>query len=306
MNQERQARLFALAAVLLWSTVATAFKLSLRELEPAQLLFWANAFSLVVLGLLLAGQRRLPLLLRARRQQYFHAAILGFLNPFLYYTILFSAYDRLPAQVAQPLNYTWALTLSWLSIPLLHHRFRWRDLFAGLVCYGGVVVISTGGDFWHLSYDGTGIALALGSTLIWAFYWIFNTRGDLQPVVGLFLSFLIALPLVAIFAAWTGGFFPDASGGRMGSWILGALYVGIFEMGITYVLWLAAMKRTSNASRVANLIFLSPFLSLVFIQLVLGETIHPSTLAGLILIVLGLSAQHGGRARDLDPHHAAG
>ncbi len=303
MKHERQARLFALAAVLLWSTVATAFKLSLKQMEPAQLLFWANGVSLVVLGMVLLAQRRFGLLFRARRAQYLHAAMLGFLNPFLYYTVLFSAYDRLPAQVAQPLNYTWALTLSWLSIPLLHQRFRWRDLLAGLVCYAGVLVISTGGKLHGLSYDGLGIGLALVSTLIWAFYWIFNTRADLQPVVGLFLGFLFAFPWVALAATLRGGFLPQGTGADW-SWILGASYVGIFEMGLTFVLWLAAMKRTDNASKVANLIFLSPFLSLVFIGLVLGEIIHASTVLGLFLIVAGLLAQREQRPRELPPDAA--
>ncbi len=303
MKYEPQARLYALAAVLLWSTVATAFKLALRQLDPAQLLFWANGASLVVLGLVLAARRQLGLIFRASRAQYLHAAILGFLNPFLYYTVLFTAYDRLPAQVAQPLNYTWALTLSWLSIPLLHHRLRWRDLVAGLVCYGGVVVISTGGNLHGLSYDGLGIGLALASTLIWALYWIFHTRGDLPPVVGLFLGFLFAVPWVTLAASLDGGLLPH-EGGRAWSWILGAIYVGTFEMGITFVLWLAAMKRTSNASKVANLIFLSPFLSLVFIGIVLGETIHRSTVVGLFLIVAGLLTQREQKQLEISPDAA--
>ena len=45
-------------------------------------------------------------------------------------------------------------------------------------------------------------------------------------------------------------------------------------------------------SRVGNLIFLAPMLSLVFIALVLGEAIHPATLVGLALIVPGVLLQH--------------
>lgn len=50
MINQKQAMLFGLAAVLLWSTVATAFKLSLRELSPIQLLVVACSASVVVIA----------------------------------------------------------------------------------------------------------------------------------------------------------------------------------------------------------------------------------------------------------------
>ena len=62
------------------------------------------------------------------------------LNPVLYYLVLFEAYDRLPAQIAQPLNYTWAITLALLAVPLLGQRLSGRDMLAVLLGYGGVVI----------------------------------------------------------------------------------------------------------------------------------------------------------------------
>jgi drug/metabolite transporter (DMT)-like permease len=73
--------------------------------------------------------------------------------------------------------------------------------------------------------------------------------------------------------------------------LLGATYVGIFEMGITFVIWLKALKFSKTTARVSNLIYLSPFLSLVFIYLFVGEQILFSTVIGLILIVVGIFVQ---------------
>ncbi len=56
-------------------------------------------------------------------------------------------------------------------------------------------------------------------------------------------------------------------------------------MGITFVLWSLALKRTSHVSRVANLVFLAPLLSLIPIQFILGEDIASATLIGLALII---------------------
>ena len=282
MNDQPKATLFALAAVLMWSTVATAFKLTLRHIGPVQLLAYASLMSTLVLAGLVTAQGKWGLL-RAR------GAGLGVLNPLLYYLVLFEAYDRLPAQVAQPLNYTWALTLTWLSVPLLGHKLGWRDLTAGLVCYGGVVIIATGGDVGALRFDdGLGVALALGSTVLWALYWLGNARSSLDPVVGLLTTFAAGTPLVLLYALLFADLRADLPG------LLGAAYVGAVEMGFTFVLWLTALRLTTSTARIANLIFLSPFLSLLFIQFVLGEPVRGATPLGLVLIVGGLLWQRGG------------
>ncbi|MEE4243344.1 MAG: hypothetical protein V2I36_17915, partial [Desulfopila sp.] len=42
---------------------------------------------------------------------------------------------------------------------------------------------------------------------------------------------------------------------------------------------------SSSAARLGNLIYISPFLSLVFLQIIIGETIHSATFIGLFMIV---------------------
>lgn len=228
-------------------------------------------------------------------RQYLQSLGMGFLNPFLYYLILFKAYDLLPAQEAQPLNYTWAITLALLSIPLLKQKISLLDMTAALVSYAGVVVISTQGDVFSLHFSNPfGVMLALASTVIWALYWIYNTKDDRDPVAGLLLSFLFSLPFILIACL----LFSDV---WVSKWygLLGAAYVGVFEMGITFVLWLSALKHSTNAAKVGNLIFISPFLSLILIHFLVGEDIRPSTLTGLILIIMGLLIQQlkTGRSR---------
>ena len=292
MDNQRKAILLGLLAVLSWSTVATAFKLALQRMDHFQLLFLAVVFSLLSLGIVLFFQGRSGLLLKAGPRQWLICAGLGLLNPFFYYLVLFKAYALLPAQVAQPLNYTWALTLAWLAVPILGQRLRLRDALAGIICYGGVVVITTGGSFSNLHLDSAlGVALALGSTLIWALYWLANARMRFDPVAGMFLGFLFALPPVIAVTWWFSDFHISGTGVALGA------YVGAVEMGFTFVLWLTAMRLTNSTAKVANLIFLSPFLSLVFIHFILGEHLRAATIPGLILIVAGLWYQSTGKNR---------
>ncbi len=297
MKNQGKAYLYGIATVLLWSTVASAFKLSLRLLDPLLLLLYASVVSILALGSVLAVQGRMRLLLTCSLRQYGRSLVLGFLNPFLYYVVLFKAYDLLPAQEAQPLNYTWAITLALLSIPLLGQRITRADLAACLVSYSGVVVIATRGEPFSFSFsDPWGVALALLSTVIWALYWIYNTRDDRDPAVGLLLNFLFGMPFILVACA---AFSDFRVPGILG--LAGAAYVGAFEMGFTFLLWLSALRLAENTARVGNLIFLSPFLSLVFIHLFVGEDIIPSTLVGLVLIIAGLLVQQLGMRRAPRP-----
>lgn len=288
MDNSKKALTYGLATVGIWSTVASAFKLSLRHLDPLQLLLCACTASLVALGGVLIYQGKLGELKTIKRNALFRCGLLGALNPFLYYIVLFKAYDMLPAQEAQPLNYTWAITLSLLSIPMLGQTMSLKDLCAITVSYFGVVVISTHGDLLSMQFSNpTGVILALGSTIIWALYWICNTRSTVDPTVGLFLNFLFGLPL--IFGATV--LFSDIPPLTFEA-MAGAVYIGFFEMGITFALWLTAMKYAAmpdggGTARIANLIFLSPFLSLIFIYFIVGEKILPATIVGLLLIIAG-------------------
>lgn len=279
----QKAYYYAIATVFLWSTVATAFKLTLEHLTPLQLLFQANLVSAVTLLLVLAFERRLRELRCLGYSDIKRGFLLGLLNPLLYYLVLFKAYDLLPAQVAQPINYTWAIMLSLLSVPFLGHRLSRSELISILICYSGVVVVVTHGDFHNIPFSSPlGIVLALSSTLIWSLYWIYNTRSSLDPVVSLFLNFASALPLTGALNWFSGETLTlDTTG------LLGAMYVGVVEMGLAFLFWLKAMRLTHSIARIASLIYFSPFLSLLLIQFVLHEDVRWSSIAGLVLIVSG-------------------
>jgi drug/metabolite transporter (DMT)-like permease len=287
MNEKR-ALLFALAAVLLWSTVATAFKLTLLQFTPIQMLTIASGVSALALFLICAAQQKMnqvvPTLLK--RPKYF--LILGLVNPFGYYLILFKAYELLPASQAQTINYSWAITLTFMAALVLGQHIRRQDYLAALLCYFGVVIIATQGELLELKFNSPlGVGLALLSTLLWASYWILNTKNTADPVISMLLGFAIALPFCAGLAWWEGANWEEIDG--MG-WLY-VTYVGLFEMGITFFLWLSALKLTNNTSKISNLIFISPFISLLLLNKIIGEEIPPTTLMGLFFIVAGLVVQ---------------
>ncbi len=280
MRSERRALLYGLVAVALWSTVATGFKLGLQVLEPLQLLLLGTAVSTIVFAAaaLINGGFNLALADIGK------AAVFGVINPFVYYVVLFEAYDRLPAQIAQPLNYTWAITLALLAWPILGQRPEARTMLGIVMSYLGVVILLTRGDFTAVpDLDWIGVGLALASTLLWASYWLLNTKVSIDPIGLMAWSFLFGLPCVAL-ACWLGPGWPALTP----TTAIYGLWVGLVEMGITFLLWQQALRLTNDAGRLGQLIFLSPFVSLWLIGSVVGETIHLTSVIGLIVIVAGL------------------
>jgi len=287
LTRQKKSYLFALVTVCFWSTIASASKLSLSQVSPAELLLYSCLVSIVVLFLILVVQNKFYTIAQVKAKEIGISAFYGFLNPFAYYLVLFAAYDMLPAQQAQIINYTWAITLTILSIPLLGQKVSRIQWIAILVSYIGVLVIATKGELLALNFENPkGVGLALLSTVIWALYWIFNTKDERDPVVGLFLNFLFALPYTLVYIFYTEGFRILPVRGY-----LGATYIGVFEMGLAFVLWLTAMKMTESTARIANLIFISPLISLFFIHHLVGEPIYVSTVVGLVFVMAGLGIQ---------------
>lgn len=287
MKSSNLAYVYGMAAVFLWSTVATAFKIALSYYSPLQLVFVAVLTSIIALTSILAWQKKLSLLKQQFLRRPMFYLVTGLINPFLYYVVLFKAYSLLPAQQALSLNYTWAVLLPLLAAPLLKQHLRKSDIAAALIAYTGVFIIATGGDISGFSFDSPlGIGLALTSTLLWCLYWIVNTKDQGDPVVSLLLSFLIGLPFIAMTLVLT-----DALPSFSLKAIFAGMYVGLFEMGTTFVLWLMALKTATRTANISTMVFLSPVMSIGFIAWILQETIAMTTYLGLAFILSGMMLQ---------------
>nr|WP_284041291.1 DMT family transporter [Halomonas olivaria] len=276
--------MYGLGAVALWSTVATAFKLALTWMSPLELMWLAALVSWVLMGGILWHQGHFPLALRSGWRT---AAWAGLMNPVAYYLALFAAYDCLPGQEAMALNYTWALAMGLLAVPILKQRLTRMDIVSGFIAYAGVWVIATRGSVFNIAFaDLLGVLFALASTILWALYWLLNARDQRLPLVGQWQNFSVGLPVLTLLLLLGPGL-------QWHGWpALGAgVYVGLFEMGIAFILWQTAVHKVSRTAKVSNLIFLSPPVSLLLLFAIVGEPILPSTLFGLVLILTGLGLQ---------------
>ena len=284
MKNQKKAYLFALTAVAFWSTMGTAFKLTLNYVGYLQLLLYAALISVCLLFVILLIQHKLYILRQISRKDILLSAGMGFLNPFLYYVVLLKAYSILLAQEAVVLNYVWPIMLVLLSIPILKQKIGWQSILAIIVSFSGTVIITFHGNFSEFTLSNPlGIVLALCSTIIWALFWLLNVKDKREEVSKLFLNFAFGFLYILLFSTFYSDIFIKSWQG-----LLGACYVGFFEMGITYIIWLMALKLSATTAKVTNLIYLSPFTSLIFIHFIVGEKILISTITGLVLIIAGI------------------
>jgi drug/metabolite transporter (DMT)-like permease len=287
MTNPKKAYFLAFLAVLAWSTAASAFKITLKYINFYQLLFIATLSSFVIL--LFLSYKKLYLLKNWHKQDFLNSVFLGFLNPFLYYIVLLKAYTLLPAQLAQPLNFIWPVMIVLLSVPILKQKISGRSFFAIIISFVGVIIISAKGNFTTFRVDSPlGVFLALFSSVSWALYWIFNQKNKQNVVLKLMVNFAFAVVIVFAYLVVTGNFVISNLDIRG---VLGAIYVGFFEMGITFVIWLKAMKLSKNTTSINNFVYLTPFISLIFISILIKEKILLSTLVGLVFIIAGIVLQ---------------
>ena len=286
-KNQKLAYLYALLAVLFWSTMSSAFNLTLRVVDTDQLLFWASLFGILALLVInQSGKHRIKLR-DLRKKDLISSAVMGFFNPFLYYIVLFKAYELLEAQIAGTLNYVWPITLVLLSIPLLGQKVKPMSILAIFISFAGLVVISTKGNLSGFEFaNPLGVALAVGSSVFWALYWILNMKDKREETGKILLNLLFGFLYITIYLAFTVGVHLP---GKYA--LLGAFYIGLFEMSITFVIWLKALQFSVNTAKVSNLIYLSPFIALFWIRLTVGEEIHTTTIVGLVFIVAGIVLQ---------------
>ncbi len=284
MTDQRKAYLYAGIAIFFWSTVASAFKVGLQHINFIQFLFFASWTSLFILLIINLFRGNLKQLRSLEKKDIAFSALMGALSPFAYYLVLFKAYEMLPAQVAQPLNMVWPIVLVFLSVILLKQKISSKSFIALFISFIGVYFISSQGEPGVLAFkEPLGVMLAAGSSLIWSLYWIYNVKKGMNETLQLLLNFFFASVYITLFIL----IFNDFRNLDMTGITL-AVYAGIFEMGITFILWIKAMKLTASNDKISNLVYIAPFLSLVFIHYFVGETIYVTSLIGLSLIVVGI------------------
>lgn len=280
--------------ILFWASIPVASKKILVEMTNVQMLFWSTLFSFGVMSVVLAAQGKTGLLARYRAREYGWMGLLGFLGAYLYYVLLYGAFARTTAAEGFILAYTWPILVSLLAVLLLGEKLTGRKALGIGISFFGVLVIVTQGKIVSVAFTSlTGDLLALAGAFVFALFSVLGKRARYDPTVSATVYFAVALLAVTATLLATSTIpWPSAA---VWPWLL---YNGVLVNGITYVFWFKALEN-GDTFVISNALYLTPFLSLVYVYYWLEEPILPSAVAGLVVIVAGIVVQAGRRQARL-------
>lgn len=248
------------------------------------------------------------------------------LNPFLYYIVLFEAYSLLTAQLALTLNYLWPIMLIIMMIITKREIFEKKLILSLTLSFLGFLVIISKGDMNNINIIfqsitnltainnstssylfSKGVLFAIFSSVVWALYWLIKSSNNSHQINSnniksnekLSVNFIFSFFALIIYLLFTDIELLDNLTTKVYNILntstkiyensfWAAVYIGCFEMGVTFILWLKALNTTKKPIILANMVYLSPFLSIFWISLMLNEPIYITSIVGLILIILSI------------------
>lgn len=273
--------------ILLWASIPVATKKILVELDNLQALFYSTVLSTFVLGILLIFQKKLKDLKKYNKNQYSTMFFLGFIGNYLYYVLLYGALSKTTASEGFILAYTWPIIVLILSFIILKDKVTIQKLAGILISFFGIIIITTKGNITTFNLTNfQGAILALSGAFVFALFSVLGKKFNFDKTISVFIYFLSALifiiPTVLIFSSIT---FPSFN---VWLWII---YNGVFVNGISYIFWFKALEG-GETHIVSNLLYFTPFISLIYISIFLDEKILSSAVVGLIVIVMGVLSQY--------------
>ena len=265
-------------------TWGTTYVVTTEWLPPDRPLLAATVRALPAGLLLVAAGRVLP-----RGAWWWKAALLGTLNIGAFFALLFVAAYRLPGGVAAVLGAVQPLVVALLALPLLGQPLRARTFALGATGVAGVALVVLT-DAARL--DALGVLAGLVGTVCMGTGVVLTKRwGRPVPVLAftgwqLAAGGLVLLPV----ALAVEGLPPALTAGHVG----GFLYLAVVNTALAYVLWLRGIGLLP-ADRVSFLALLSPVVAAAAGWVLLGQSLGPLQLTGVVLALGSVVLAQRGR-----------
>jgi drug/metabolite transporter (DMT)-like permease len=279
-----RATLYLISVILLWAATPLLVTELVEELPVFEVLALSTAAGAVVLALGSLARGGTGSFRRFTSREVLIMLAMGFAGIFPYNSLYYFGLSLAPAQAGSVniANYLWPLWTVLLAVPVLKEPMTWRRLAGVLLAFAGVYLLISGGRLLPFASEGALGYLSAGSgAFFWGLFSVLTKRFRFE-----------ALPAMAVYSAGAligftgvslilGGLrWPSPAG-----WVM-LLLLGGAVNGLAYVLWTLALRHDETAW-VSSLIYLVPFVALVYLFVFQGRPIRPLQLACLSLVVSG-------------------
>lgn len=277
--------IYAAISILFWSSIATVSKLLLGSLDSYQVLMFSALFAAVALFVANAVTGKLKLLKNYRPKDYLITVLICLPGTFFYYVFLYSGTAKMAASQAFIINYLWPIMSVVFACIILKERVTARKCIAFALSFLGVLTVAGGELLNFNSRSLLGIVLCILAAVSYGSFTALNRKWNYDYNLSMMISFFVSFLLTLIINIFGRGL-PTVTLPQ----ILGFAWNGFFVMAVATVTWALALK-SGGTAKVSNLAYITPFLSLVWTFLILKEPINPWSVAGLIIIVIGIFIQ---------------
>ena len=282
----KKSYLYAFVSIAFWSTTATVSKLLLHSFGTIQILAVSSTVAAIVLLIANGVTGNLGKLKTYGLKDYLVTAGVGMLGTFVYNMFLVMGIDKLFASQAMIINYLWPMMAVVAGCILLKEKMTVRKAIAVVLSFVGVVIVTTNGSLRSIAgSDLWGAMFCILAAVSYGLFVTLNKRLSYDPLLNMMLYYVVSA-LVAVGCVVVSGNVPTLSGTQ----VLGLGWIGLGDYAIAYVTWALAMK-AGDTAKVANLAYITPFLSLIVAHFFLGDPITVWSVGGLVVIVAGIFLQ---------------
>ena len=277
--------LLAGTAILMWSTMATISKLMLSTMGNYQVLCISSLLAFLGMLVINGFSGKLKLLKTYSLKDYLIMTGIGLLGIFLYYSFYYIGMGRMLASQAFIINYLWPIMSILFAAILLKEKLTLRKAMAITLSFFGVVIV-TGKELIHFNpYMIFGAAMCICGAVCYGSFTALNKKYHHEKGISMMIAFFTSFLLSMVMNLLTQGSWKMGFGE-----LLGLGWNGVFSMAIGNTAWALALEKGSTA-KIANLAYITPFISLIWTALILKEQITLWSVAGLCVIVLGILIQ---------------
>lgn len=285
--------LYILLTVLFWGSIATVGKLLLRNLDYFQVLLFTTFFATIILFLVVVYLKKVEVIRKYNIKDFCQFALLGFIGVFLYHILLFTGLSFAPAQEVFIVNYTWPIWVMIFSVILFKKEINNKKILAIILGFIGVYVVISKGDFFSFtSVYAKGNLFALAGAISYGFFSVIGWKKNFEVFTSMmfYFGFSFVYTLIATIAFSN---FPTVTANET----IGLIWMGVFATGLSFCFWFLALKH-GDIIEMSSIVFLTPFISLIYIYFLLGEEILLFSVVGLTIIVLGIFLNNNWRKND--------
>lgn len=284
INKEKLSYIYVFAASMLWGSAPSVGKIMLKNLNSYQLLFYVSLTASISLFIICCLQGKFYIIKSYDKKDYLNFAYMSFIGVFLYYIFYYGGLTYAPVQEAFIVNYTWPVWVVIFAILILKEPFNIKKLAAIILGFIGIYLVAAKGQL-TLSFSPQtlkGDILAMLGAICYGTFSVLGKKQNYERYSSTMFYYIFAFIYIAVYLIVFSSI-PKISLKQL----LGIIWMGTCCSGLASVCWFLALKYGDTA-KMSNAIFITPFISLVYIFFILGEKILISSFIGLVFIATGI------------------